>query len=88
MVPTGSSSFYIIDKIVYGLRYETLLFELFFSAGFCYLSPLTVSLFCVIYNSIAFPDKAKEIKTEKKQQICHILEAELKETFQKQVGSI
>lgn len=75
--------------MLYGLRYETLLFELFSSAGFCHSSLLTASLFCMIYDSIAFPDKAKEMKTEKKtQQICHILEAELKETFQKEVGHI
>lgn len=31
--------------------------------------------------------KQKKSKKQKKQQICHILEAELKETFQKQAGS-
>lgn len=58
--------------MLYGFRYETLLFELFSSAGFCHSSLLTTSLFCVIYNSIAFPDKAKEIKNwEKTANMSH-----------------
>lgn len=57
-----SAQSYIIGKILYSLRYEILLFELFSSAGFCHTSLFSASQFCVIYNSIAFPDKAKEIK--------------------------
>lgn len=51
--------------MLYRLRYEAFLFEVFSSAGFCHSSHLTVALFCVIHNSIAFPDKGKEIENTK-----------------------
>lgn len=41
-----------------------------------------------MYNSITFPDKAKEIKTEENSKYVTSLKQSWRKTFQKQIGCI